>query len=193
MASTYENILETSYRLFAEHGFEKTSMAMIAKALNISKPALYYHFESKDAIIDTLFEELCRSIAFLRFFKLQDYTRANFAEKLTSDGLHLIGSQQEDAHYSQIMKQYQALGYRNAKYAERLLEILEGFTAGFAELLQHGAALGAIPGDDVLVRAQMLNMILDSIDNYINYGFKYDYNAIWIKAVADIVKGVDHA
>ena len=179
--------------MFAEHGFEKTSMSMIAKALNISKPALYYHFESKEAIIDTLFDELCRSIAFSSFFKLQDYTRENFVERLISDGLHLIGNQQEDVRYSRIMKQYQALSYRNVKYTEKLLEILEGFTTGFAELLQHGATLGAIPGGDVLVRAQMLNMILDSIDNYINYGFKYDYNAIWIKAVADIVKGADHA
>nr|WP_139074885.1 TetR family transcriptional regulator [Paenibacillus elgii] len=27
--STYAHILETGYRLFAQHGFEKTSMSMI--------------------------------------------------------------------------------------------------------------------------------------------------------------------
>ncbi|TXK84374.1 TetR/AcrR family transcriptional regulator [Paenibacillus sp. N3.4] len=187
--STYADILEIGYRLFAEHGFEKTSMTMIAKELKISKPALYYHFLSKEAIIDVLFDEICKSIGFANFFNIQDYTMDNFVEKLISDGLSLINKQKEDANYSRIMNQYQALGYRDPKYAQKLLEVLGGFTSGFDELLQHGASLGAINAKDTLIKAQMLNMILDSMDNFMSYGFEYRYAEIWTQAVLSNIKG----
>lgn len=191
MTSTYNDILNAGYRLFAEHGFEKTSMSMIAKQLNISKPALYYHFLSKEIIIDVLFDEICKSIGFTNFFNIQDYTNNNFKEKLISDGLRMISSQQEDENYSRIMKQYQVFGYRNPKYSQKLLEILDGFTVGFANLLQHGASIGAIHDHDILIKAQTLNMIIDSIDHFISYGFEYDYSDIWTKAVLTLVQDED--
>lgn len=189
MTSTYTKILETGYRLFAEHGFEKTSMTMIAKELKISKPALYYHFVSKESIIDVLFDEICKSIGFDNFFNIEDYTKDNFEEKLISDGLHIISKQNEDIYYSRIMNQYQALGYRNPKYTQKLVESLDGFTIGFAQLLRYGVSIGAIDVRDELINAQMLTMIIDSIDNFINYGLMYRYEEIWTKMVVTILKG----
>ncbi|MCD9025295.1 TetR/AcrR family transcriptional regulator [Cohnella silvisoli] len=185
--STYTVILETGYRLFAEHGFEKTSMAMIAKEVGISKPALYYHFLSKEAIIDVLFEEICKDIGFASFFNVQDYSKDNFEEKLIFDGLSIISKQKEDDNYSRIMNQYQALGYRNPKYSRKLLDSLDGFTVGFVELLRHGASIGAMADKDTLIKAQMLTMIIDSMDNFMSYGFEYGYEDIWTKAVKAIV------
>lgn len=187
--STYTAILETGYRLFAEHGFEKTSMAMIAKEVGITKPALYYHFVSKEAMIDVLFEEIRKRIGFSNFFKIGDYTKDNFVEKLVSDGLAVINGQRTDEHYSRIMNQYQALGYRNPDYSRKLLEILEGFTAGFVGLLRHGALIGAIDDKDTRMKAQMMTMTIDSMDNFISYGFDYDYGHIWAKTVKAIVQG----
>ncbi|MFD2168521.1 TetR/AcrR family transcriptional regulator [Tumebacillus lipolyticus] len=189
--STYEVILETGYRLFAEHGFEKTSMAMIAKEVGISKPALYYHFVSKESLIDALLDEICKSIGFSTFFSVQNYTNDNFVALLISDGLSMVEKQKEDPYYSRIMNQYQALGYRNTKYSQRLLDILDGYRAGFTELLQHGASLGSIDGRDLSIKAQMLTMIMDSIDNFTSFGFEYEYAAIWKSAVLRLVRGVD--
>ncbi|GFZ79745.1 TetR family transcriptional regulator [Paenibacillus marchantiophytorum] len=189
--STYEDILNTGYRLFAEHGFEKTSMTMIAKEVKISKPALYYHFVSKEAMIDVLFDEICKSIGFTSFFHIPNYTATNFKERLISDGLNIIAQQKEDENYSRIMHQYQALGFRNMKYSQKLIEVLDGFTSGFAGLLQHGAAIGVIHDTDVLVKAQLLNMIISSIDNFISYGIDCNYEDIWTKAVHTIVMRVE--
>ncbi|BFH65641.1 TetR/AcrR family transcriptional regulator [Paenibacillus azoreducens] len=184
---TYEVILETSYRLFAEHGFEKTSMSMIAKELGISKPALYYHFASKEALIDVLFEEICRGIDFSRFFDKRQYTKGNFEQRFIEDGLNMIGHQ--DQNYLQIMNQYHALGYREPKYMRMLIEILEGYTKGFAELLQHGVDLGVLPEQDVMVRAEMLTMIMDGMDNFMSYGFECRYEDIWKVTVLSLIKG----
>ena len=43
--------LETAARAFNERGFYKTSLDDVAAELNVTKPALYYYFRSKDEIL----------------------------------------------------------------------------------------------------------------------------------------------
>jgi AcrR family transcriptional regulator len=50
-ASTRERILDVALDLFTDQGFDATSMREIAERLGISKPAIYYHFASKDEIL----------------------------------------------------------------------------------------------------------------------------------------------
>jgi len=44
-------IVNEAAGLFAQRGYERTSLNAIAKAIGISAPALYYHFASKDEIL----------------------------------------------------------------------------------------------------------------------------------------------
>jgi AcrR family transcriptional regulator len=53
-ASTREKILDVALDLFTDQGFDGTSMREIAERLNISKPAIYYHFASKEEILMAL-------------------------------------------------------------------------------------------------------------------------------------------
>jgi AcrR family transcriptional regulator len=46
-----EQILDTAARLFAERGFHGVSVVELGAACGISGPALYKHFESKDAML----------------------------------------------------------------------------------------------------------------------------------------------
>jgi AcrR family transcriptional regulator len=50
-ASTRESILDVALDLFTEQGFDATSMREIAERLHITKPAIYYHFASKEDIL----------------------------------------------------------------------------------------------------------------------------------------------
>jgi AcrR family transcriptional regulator len=49
-------IIRTTAHLFVEHGFETTSMIDIADASDISKPGLYYHFESKQDLLAAIID-----------------------------------------------------------------------------------------------------------------------------------------
>lgn len=51
---TRERILDISLELFTTQGYEKTSLREIAEKLGFSKAAIYYHFESKEAILMAL-------------------------------------------------------------------------------------------------------------------------------------------
>src|SRR5580658_8327947 len=49
--STRERILDIALELFAERGYDKTSLREIAERLGTTKAALYYHFERKQDIL----------------------------------------------------------------------------------------------------------------------------------------------
>lgn len=55
--NTRQRILDVSARLFAERGYDRTTVRDIASELGISNPSLYYHFESKEAILLELLSE----------------------------------------------------------------------------------------------------------------------------------------
>lgn len=52
--TTRDHIVEAADRLFYEQGFEHTSFADIASAVRISRGNFYYHFKSKDEILDAV-------------------------------------------------------------------------------------------------------------------------------------------
>jgi len=61
-----EKILREASKLFSEFGFSGTSMRDIAKSLNITKAALYYHFQSKkelySEVLDRAFQKLAKNL-----------------------------------------------------------------------------------------------------------------------------------
>ncbi|MEW2139725.1 helix-turn-helix domain-containing protein [Streptomyces sp. NPDC005409] len=59
---TRQRIQDVALELFAEQGYEKTSLREIAERLEVTKAALYYHFKTKEDIIISLFEDLTRPI-----------------------------------------------------------------------------------------------------------------------------------
>ncbi|GHH25911.1 TetR/AcrR family transcriptional regulator [Streptomyces lanatus] len=59
---TRQRIQDVALELFAEQGYEKTSLREIAERLEVTKAALYYHFKTKEEIIVSLFEDLTKPI-----------------------------------------------------------------------------------------------------------------------------------
>ena len=59
---TRQRIQDVALELFAEQGYEKTSLREIAERLDVTKAALYYHFKTKEEIIVSLFEDLTKPI-----------------------------------------------------------------------------------------------------------------------------------
>ncbi|MCQ2104054.1 MAG: TetR/AcrR family transcriptional regulator [Fibrobacter sp.] len=55
--STKEKILDVALDLFARHGYEGTSIDMIALAAGIKGPSLYKHYKSKEAILKALIKD----------------------------------------------------------------------------------------------------------------------------------------
>ncbi|MBE8477730.1 MULTISPECIES: TetR/AcrR family transcriptional regulator [Streptomyces] len=60
--NTRQRIQDVALELFAEQGYEKTSLREIAERLDVTKAALYYHFKTKEQILVSVYEDLTRPI-----------------------------------------------------------------------------------------------------------------------------------
>lgn len=54
---TRQQIRAVALELFAEQGYEKTSLREIAERLGVTKAAVYYHYRTKEEILTSLLEE----------------------------------------------------------------------------------------------------------------------------------------
>jgi len=72
---TRQRIQDVALELFAEQGYEKTSLREIAERLDVTKAALYYHFKTKEEILVSIFEDLSRPIEdLIEWGRLQPHT-----------------------------------------------------------------------------------------------------------------------
>jgi TetR/AcrR family transcriptional regulator, cholesterol catabolism regulator len=95
-----QQILATAAELFAEHGFESTSVRQIADAVEILAGSLYHHFATKDAMLHEIvrapFEQIVvkyRAIADLPLdpeARLVTLVHFRFAEMIENWHLHAI-------------------------------------------------------------------------------------------------------
>ncbi|MCU5225517.1 MULTISPECIES: TetR/AcrR family transcriptional regulator [Bacillus cereus group] len=185
---TSQNIVEASFKLMAEHGIEKMSLSMIAKEVGISKPAIYYHFSSKEALVDFLFEEVFSGYHFVSYFDKEQYTKENFAEKLITDGLHMLSEYEGQEGILRVINEFIVTAARNEKYQKRLFEIQEEFLNGFHDLLKKGARLGVVSQDTTEENAHTLALVIDNMSNYMLMGFQLKYKEIWIRNVKNVMK-----
>jgi AcrR family transcriptional regulator len=61
-------ILKEATRLFSRYGYDKVTIKELAKACGITEPALYRHFQSKEAIYDTVLTTIESRLADQEFF-----------------------------------------------------------------------------------------------------------------------------
>jgi AcrR family transcriptional regulator len=59
---TRHRIQDVALNLFAEQGYEKTSLREIAEHLDVTKAALYYHFKTKEDILISIVDDLAGPI-----------------------------------------------------------------------------------------------------------------------------------
>ena len=181
---TLASLIQVSYCLFAEHGIAKTTYTMIAKRVGIAKPSIYYYFDSKDALITGVFDELCKAIEFPAFFELEQFTEDNFVENLIAVGVKMIDEQDKDPYFKRVLQEYMLLATRDQDFSKRLLALQKDYLSGFEALLEKASMLGLLKNKDNLVaKAHMLALILDNIGNFMMFDEQIDYKQIWIEAV----------
>lgn len=85
-------IYEQATRLFAERGFAGTSLADIAEAMGMTRPALYYYVKNKDELLARLVTEITQSPADA-VTDIADRTDLGAEEKLRTL-VHMIAGRQ---------------------------------------------------------------------------------------------------
>jgi AcrR family transcriptional regulator len=89
---TRSRLRELALELFAEQGYEKTSLREIAERLGVTKAALYYYFKSKEDIVRSLVEDYVAELdGLIAWGKTQPRTAQTRAE-IVRRYLHIVAT-----------------------------------------------------------------------------------------------------
>ena len=114
---TRARIQQVALELFAEQGYDKTSLREIAERLDVTKAALYYHYKSKEDIVRSLVEDYIGQIdALIAWAKTQPRTPETRGEilgryvQIVADGSDVFRM----LHHNQAAVHSLAAGKRSA-------------------------------------------------------------------------------
>lgn len=108
-----EEIVLTTLELAAQKGLASVSMSMIADKIGIKKPSLYKHFQSKDEIVEAMYQFLRQRAKEKANIKPMDYSTF-FAGKTALEILQSV------VHgYIQMNQQEQMMNFYKVIYSER--------------------------------------------------------------------------
>lgn len=78
--ATRQRILNVARELFATYGYERTTIRAIATQLELTDPAIYYHFASKRILLDHVIEEFPQDQGILASGRVNE--REEFARRV---------------------------------------------------------------------------------------------------------------
>src|ERR1700735_5168504 len=142
---TRARIQEVAVALFAEQGYEKTSLREIAERLDGTKAALYYHFKSKEDIVRSLVEDYFGQVdGLIAWARTQPAGAATRSEILR----RYVGIVAEGDEVFRMLHQNQAAAKNGGDlFRERmssLIGLLTGPAAPLDERLRAAMALGGV-------------------------------------------------
>src|SRR6476659_3966469 len=89
-----DEILDEATRLFAERGYEGTSMADLAERVGLRKASLFHHFASKEVLYAAVLERLVQAVG--EAMMKAAVQSGSFTERLDnlSDGITVVLGEQ---------------------------------------------------------------------------------------------------
>ncbi|NMM99728.1 AcrR family transcriptional regulator [Bifidobacterium sp. DSM 109958] len=151
---TERRILNSARRLFAEKGYEKTSVQDILNDLHLSKGGLYHHFTSKEAILDRLNADEWAVTARL-LDALIRRTDMSALEKLRT----LIISAVDDPEHLDLVRSQLALLKDPAFFTANMRFWSAKLPESFRSLIDMGVQDGSIPTPYPEEAAQLLALL----------------------------------
>jgi AcrR family transcriptional regulator len=155
---TRSRIQAVALELFTEQGYDQTSLREIAEKLGVTKAALYYHFKTKDDIINSVFDDRLASLeALVEWARQQEPTPAFRRELLTRYASEIHKSQQ--GPFMRFFERNQTLihklkaGLRMREMVMQLHEVLTGPGAPISVQIKNSLAIFALQSSWFVVRS----------------------------------------
>lgn len=92
--------------VFAQHGYRRTSMAMIAEAVDLSRPALYQYFDNREDVFRAVIADAYDAAADRALAALEEHedlatALATYLQRAIGDGYHELSTL---AHRDEILE-----------------------------------------------------------------------------------------
>lgn len=151
-----DEILEAAVHLFNQNGYHATSMQDIARAINIKKPSLYHHFDSKEAILLAILQTgMNRLIEKVEAIVHSDQDCAHKLRAAIHAHAETIASHLEGA--AVFLREDRGLG---DGYMQQYVSMRDHFERLFRAIVQQGIERGEFRNIDVAITVHgLLGMV----------------------------------
>lgn len=140
-----QEILDTAMRIFYEKGYEKTSIADIAKAIGVAQGLCYRYFPSKEALFDSAIDQYAEELV-SQFSIPTDDSKLTLREIIET--MPVMVETEKDDYY----KTFHVV--ENKKFHDQLtLKVCEKLSKLVMKLLARAKEKGEISIDDVQTAA----------------------------------------
>ncbi len=192
--ATRDLILDTAELVFQRRGVSRTSLQEIAQAANLTRGAIYWHFENKADLFNAMMQRVCLPLEAM-FNRLDDPGLENSLDYLRnciSEALHQTANDPQvrrvfeiATHKVEYVDELQAVRERQIAMRDEFLAHLE---RGFALAMQRGQLSQRMPAR---VAALGMHMLVDGLlQNWLLDPSAFDLEAVGAQTLDVYLRGL---
>ena len=183
---TRERLLQAGFREVHRSGFQSASIDTILAATNVTKGALYYHFESKEdlghAIVEEIIAKLPRDRWLLPLHRSKDKDPIDALIGI----VRAIPARPEDVKGGcPLVNLAQEMSQLDEQFRKRLETIFRAWQEGIATALRRGQSQGTVRRD--LVASETAGFLIALVEGYQVLAKNAQDPKVWNVGIRNIV------
>lgn len=183
---TREHLLQAAFREVFRYGFQSAGIDTILAATNVTKGALYYHFESKEALGYAIVEEIVAKLTHDRW--MLPLQRCKDKDPIDT----LIGVVRAIPHQPKDVKSgcplanlAQEMSQLDEQFRKRLERIFHAWQEGIAMTLRRGQSQGTVRRD--LAPEEAASFLIAMVEGYEVLAKNAQDAKVWDVGIRNIV------
>lgn len=187
---TRERLLQSAFREIYKYGFQGAGIDTILAATNVTKGALYHHFESKEALGYAIVEEIIAEITRHRWvLPLQRSSDKNPVDALIGIVKAIPCEPKDVKSGCPLVNLAQEMSQLDEQFRKRLERIFHTWQEEIAITLRRGQSQGMVRRD--LVPEETASFLIAMVEGYEVLAKNAQDARVWKMGIANIVRWLD--
>jgi AcrR family transcriptional regulator len=183
---TRERLLEAAFREVYRHGFQSAGVDTILAATNVTKGALYYHFENKEALGHASIEEIIAEITRDRWvLPLQRSKDKNPVDVLVGIVEAIPARPRDVKSGCPLVNLAQEMSQLDEQFRKRLERIFHSWQEEIVIALRRGQSQGTVRRD--LVPEETASFLIAMVEGYEVLAKNAQDAKVWNMGIRNIV------
>jgi TetR/AcrR family transcriptional regulator, transcriptional repressor for nem operon len=183
---TRRRLLQAAYREVYRYGFQSAGIDTILAATNVTKGALYYHFESKEALGYAIIEEIVAKLTHDRWMlPLQQSKDKDPIDALIGIVRAIPGRPGDVKKGCPLVNLAQEMSQLDEQFRKRLEKIFHAWQAGIATVLRRGQLQGTVRRD--MVPEEAASFLVAMVEGYEVLAKNAQDSRVWNGGIKNIV------
>ena len=184
---TRQRLLQAAFREVYRYGFQSAGIDTILAATNVTKGALYYHFESKEALGYAIIEEIVANFPRDRWLLPLERSKDRDPIDVLIGIVQAIPSRPRDLRAGcPLVNLAQEMSQLDEQFRKRLERIFQAWQEGIAMALRRGQSQGTVRRD--LVPKETASFLIAMVEGYEVLAKNAQDAKVWNMGIKNIVR-----